>query len=242
MKTIGILGGMSWESSADYYRLINEEVSRRLGGLHSASLLLRSLDFEAVESLQSQGSWTQAGSLLAAEAGALEAGGAQALLVASNTMHKVAPRIEKAISIPFLHIADAARAAVADAGLRKLGLLGTRYTMEEDFLIRRLRGETAEAGDVTKGKRLDVVVPQAPDRSEVHRIIFEELVVGRLDPGSRRRLRAIIERLLTAGCDGIVLACTELGLLVKEAEVDCPLFDTTRIHCLAAVDFALGGC
>jgi aspartate racemase len=228
MKTIGLLGGMSWESSIEYERIINEEVRRRLGGVHSADLLVRSYDFDLIEKLQLTGNWAAAGSLLARDAAFLESAGADLVVLATNTMHKVAPQIEAAITVPFLHIADATAAAVHHTGINSVALLGTRYTMEQDFY----RGRLAAHG-------LDVLIPDEADRAVVHDVIFDELVKGLVVPGSKERYLAIIDRLYDRGAEGVIAGCTEIELLVVPGDVDLPYFATTRIHALAAVDAAL---
>jgi len=228
MKTIGMLGGMSWESSIEYERIINEEVRRRLGGVHSADLLIRSYDFAAVEALQEAGEWDTAGRLLGGDAAALERAGADLIVLATNTMHKVAPQIEAAITIPLLHIADTTAEAIQRAGIRTVALLGTRYTMEQDFY----RGRLASHG-------LDVLVPDEPDRTVVRDVIFDELVQGRILDSSKRRYLEIIGRLYERGAEGVIAGCTEIELLVTPDDVDRPYFPTTRLHAMAAVDAAL---
>ena len=228
MKTIGILGGMSWESSVEYERIINTEVRERLGGVHSADLLVRSYDFDAIEELQETGEWEAAGRLLGNDAARLERAGAELIVLATNTMHKVAPQIEAAISIPFLHIADATADAVKATGIETIALLGTRYTMEQDFY----RGRLIERG-------LEVLVPDQPDRTFVHDVIFNELVRGRAEPSSKERYLQIIDRLQERGAEGVIAGCTEIELLVTPDDVEQPYFPTARIHAIAAVDFAL---
>jgi aspartate racemase len=228
VRTIGLLGGMSWESSADYYRLTNQLVRDRLGGLHSARILLASVDFADIEALQVSGEWEQAGRLLAEVARGLEAGGADLLVLCTNTMHKVADQVQAAVTIPLLHLADATAAAVLRTPVRTVGLLATGFTMEQDFYRDRL----AAAG-------LTVLVPEAPDRAEVHRIIYDELCVGVLREESRQTYREVILRLVEAGAEGIVLGCTEIELLVSQADSPVPVFPTTRIHVEAAVTAAL---
>jgi aspartate racemase len=230
MKRIGLLGGMSWESSAEYYRLINEATRDRLGGLHSADCLLRSVDFVEVEHLQRSGDWNQAGALLAAEATALEAAGAELLVLCTNTMHKVADAITDAIGIPFVHIADTTAQAVRRRGLKTVGLLATAYTMEQDFYVGRLR-------DV---HGLDVLLPDAPDRRIVHDVIYDELCVGVIAGASRAEYQRIIADLAARGAEGILLGCTEIDLLVGPEDAPVPVFDTTRLHAHRAVDLALG--
>lgn len=228
MKLIGMLGGMSWESTAEYYRLANELVRERLGGLSSARVLLHSVDFAGIERLQASGDWDAAGAELAAAAGGLEAGGAELLVLCTNTMHKVAGAIEDATTIPFLHIGDVTARAVQDAGLERVGLLATAYTMEQDFLRDRLSAHG-----------LTVLVPDAPDRAEVHRVIYEELVLGVVRDTSRAAYRAVIERLVAAGAQGVILGCTEIELLITQADSPVPVFQTTRLHVTAAVEAAL---
>lgn len=228
MRTIGLIGGMSWESTAVYYRIVNREVGRRLGGLRSAPLLMSSLDFEEVVTRQKRGAWSELAATLADAGRRLERAGAECLLIGTNTMHRVAAEVEAAVSIPLLHIADAALAALAAAGCRRVALLGTRYTMEQPFYVEHL----ARHG-------IECVVPEEEDRAEVHRVIFDELCKGRIDDGSRRRLAAIAARQAERGAEGVLLGCTELTLSLTQADVDLPLFDTTALHALAAVDFAL---
>ncbi|MGN6688012.1 MAG: aspartate/glutamate racemase family protein [Actinomycetales bacterium] len=228
MRVIGLLGGMSWESTAEYYRLANELVRERLGGLHSARVLLSSVDFAEIEQLQVTGQWDEAGSLLAAEAARLQLGGAELLLLCTNTMHKVADQILDAIEIPMLHLADTTAAAVTAAGLRTVGLLATRFTMEQDFYRDRLAAHD-----------LQVLVPDADDRAEVHRIIYEELCLGVVTERSRQRYQAVIDRLVTMGAEGVILGCTEIELLIGAEHSPVPVFPTTRLHVQAAVDAAL---
>ncbi|MFL6173589.1 MAG: aspartate/glutamate racemase family protein [Marmoricola sp.] len=229
MKRIGLLGGMSWESSAEYYRLVNELVRDRLGGLHSADCLLRSVDFATVEELQASGSWEEAGEMLGEAARELEAAGADVLVLCTNTMHKVADAIEAAIGIPLLHLGDATAAAVTAAGLTRVGLLGTAFTMEQDFYRERL----ASHG-------LEVVVPDPEDRAVVHRVIYQELCLGIIRDESRAAYVAVIERLVAAGCEGVILGCTEIELLIDQGDSLVPVFATTRLHAAAAVEWALG--
>jgi aspartate racemase len=231
MKTVGLLGGMSWESTVPYYQVLNREVRRRLGGLHSARILLLSVDFQEIEVLQHQGRWEELGGMLARDARTLEVAGAELLVLCTNTMHLVAPQVEAAISIPLLHIADAIAARVKGAGLRRVGLVGTRFTMEEDFY----RGRLAERHG------LDVLVPPAQDREQVHRIIYQELVLGRILPSSREVYRRIAEDLVSAGAEGVILGCTEIGLLLRPGDASVPLFDTALIHAEAAAELAVRG-
>lgn len=229
MLRIGLIGGMSWESTAEYYRLINREVAARLGGLHSARILLASVDFAEIEAMQTQGRWDDAGAALASEAAALEAGGADLVLICTNTMHKVADAVQAAISIPLLHLADATATAVRAAGLRRIGLLGTAFTMEQDFY----RGRLERHG-------LEVIVPGADDRADVHRIIYDELCLGVIREDSRRRYGEVVDALVAAGAQGVILGCTEIELLLDpDGDAPVPLFATSRIHAVAAVDAAL---
>ena len=231
MKRIGLLGGMSWESSAEYYRLVNEATRDRLGGLHSADCLLRSVDFAEVERMQRAGDWDRAGALLAAEAAALEAAAAELLVLCTNTMHKLADAITAAIEIPSVHIADTTARAVHDQGLSRVGLLATAYTMEQDFYVGRLRDLHG----------LDVLVPGEPDRRIVHDVIYEELCVGVVADDSREEYRRIMRGLAERGAEGILLGCTEIDLLVGPQDSPVPVFDTTRLHAQRAVDLALAG-
>lgn len=228
MRIIGMLGGMSWESTAEYYRLTNELVRDRLGGVHSARILLDSMDFADMEQLQSAGRWQEAGELLAAKASALESAGAQMLVLCTNTMHVVVDAIEQAVTIPVLHILDATSARVRQEGLSRVGVLGTAFTMEQDFYRDRLAAGGIQA-----------IVPEPQDRATVHRIIYEELVRGVVTEASRARYRAIIDRLVAGGAEGIVLGCTEIDLLVSAEDSSVPVFPTTRLHVEAAVEMAL---
>jgi aspartate racemase len=230
MKTIGLVGGMSWESTAHYYRLLNEGVKRRLGGLHSARCLLHSMDFGEVEPLQRQARWEELGAMLREAARGLERAGADFLVLCANTMHKVAGPMMEGVGIPLLHVADVTAERVRAAGLRRVALLGTRYTMEQDFYRGRL---AARHG-------LEVLVPGPAERDEVHRVIFEELVLGRIEAASRARYAAIMAGLVRAGAEGIVAGCTEITMLVGPEDASVPLFDTTAIHAEAALDLALG--
>lgn len=229
MERIGLLGGMSWESSAEYYRLINEATRDRLGGLHSADCLLRSLDFAEVEELQRAGEWEQAEALLVAEARALEAAGAGLIVLCTNTMHKLADAIEAATDVPFLHIADATAAAIRAQGFGTVGLLATAYTMEQDFYVGRLRDR----------HDLEVLVPDATDRSIVHDVIYDELCVGVVREPSRQAYAEIIMDLADRGAQAVLLGCTEISLLIGPDDSPVPVFDTTRIHAEATVDAAL---
>jgi aspartate racemase len=231
MKTIGLIGGMSWESSLEYYRLINQSVKAKLGGFHSAKSLMVSVDFAEIETLQEQGRWAEAAEMLAEAAQSLEKGGADFVILCTNTMHKASAEIQRRIQIPFLHIADATAQKIQEAGLKRVGLLGTRFTMEEDFYKSRL----------TQGYGLEVVIPYPQEREVVHRVIYDELVKGVIRQVSKAQYLEIIDGLVRQGAEGVILGCTEIGLLVKDGDCRAPLFDTTRIHAEAAVEFALSG-
>jgi aspartate racemase len=228
MRTIGMLGGMSWVSTAEYYRLANELTRERLGGLHSARILLASVDFADVEALQTTGRWDEAGALLGREAARLEAGGAELLLLCTNTMHKVADAVQAAVGIPLLHLADTTAEAVVRAGIVPVGLLGTAFTMEQDYYRDRLSAHG-----------LRPLVPDAADRAEVHRIIYEELCLGVVTDASRATYRAVIGRLAAAGAEGVILGCTEIELLVGPDDSPVPTFPSTYLHVAAALDAAL---
>lgn len=228
MKRIGVLGGMSWESSVEYERVMNTAVRERLGGTHSADLLVRSYDFATIEALQESGGWDALAARLASDARALEAAGAQLLVIATNTMHVVAPQVQAAIDIPLLHIADATAAAVTAAGVSSVALLGTRYTMELPFYRDRLEDHG-----------ISVLVPGEPDRTRIHDVIYNELVRGIIRPESLAQYLHVIERLRGAGAQGVIAGCTEIELLLSADDLDCPLFPTARLHALAAVDAAL---
>ncbi len=230
-KVIGMLGGMSWESSAEYYRIVNERVQQRLGGVASARCLLWSFDFAEVEALQHQGRWDEAGALLADAARRLEDAGAELLVLCTNTMHLLTDAIEAAVRVPLVHIADPTAEAIRAAGLERVGLLGTAFTMEQSFYRGRLEERHG----------LEVLVPDAEDRATVHRIIYDELVQGRVEPASRDAYRDIMARLVARGAQGIILGCTEIMLLVRPEDATVPLFDTTTLHAEAAVDLALAG-
>lgn len=229
MRTLGLLGGMSWESSIEYERQINESVRGRLGGSHSADLIVRSFDFDFIEGFMDSGNWSGVAQVLADQALSLERAGAEAIVVCTNTMHKVADRIEAAITVPLLHIADATVAAIAQAEVEKVALLGTRFTMQEPFL--RSRFESAG---------IDVVVPAGDDLEMIHRVIFDELVQGVVSEDSRRLFLDAISRLLETGATGVVAGCTEIELLVSPGDLDVPYFPTAELHALAAADWALG--
>ncbi len=229
MKTIGLIGGMSWESSLEYYRIINELVKEKRGGLHSAKSLMYSVDFEEIEKYQSEGNWEKAGEVLAQAAKDLENGGAEFIVLCTNTMHKVANHIEETVKIPLLHIAEATAEKIIEKGIKTIGLLGTKYTMEQDFYKGRLVGKYG----------LNVIVPEKEEIEIINRIIFDELVLGIIKEESKNEYKAIMEKLVEKGAEGIILGCTEIGLLIKQKDTTIPLFDTTYIHALKAVEVAL---
>ncbi|KKC45101.1 aspartate/glutamate racemase family protein [Acinetobacter sp. V2] len=228
MKTIGLLGGMSWESTALYYQQINKMVHRKLGKLHSAKVIINSVDFEEIAALQAKGLWQEAGAYLAEQAQNLEKAGADCILVCTNTMHKIATQIEDSISIPFLHIADATAKEILSQNIGKVALLGTAFTMEQDFYKARLQDYGIE-----------VIIPNEADRKIVHSIIYEELCLGVINPDSQQQYIAIIERLIAEGAQGVILGCTEICMLIGELKFSVPLFDTTTIHAKEAVSFSL---
>ena len=228
MKTIGLLGGMSWESTVHYYQIINEEVQNKLGGLHSAKIVLYSVEFSEIEQYQSSGQWAKCGEILAKS---LETAGADFLLICTNTIHKVAPQIASAIQIPIIHIADATADELKKCGIRRVGLLGTKYTMTQDFYKNRL----ADRG-------IEVLIPDAADVDVINTVIFEELCVGKINEASRKRFQSIIEKLKDAGAEGVILGCTELGLLIQQSDVPVPLFETTVIHAKRAAQIAMDDC
>jgi aspartate racemase len=230
MKMIGLMGGMSWESSVEYYRIINELVRDKLGGLHSAKSVMVSVDFGPVEALMQQGAWDGVLAELVTAAKQVEAGGADLLVIATNTMHKMFDQVQAAVGIPLIHIADAAAAEIERQGLTKVGLLGTAFTMQEDFYTGRLK----EKFD------LEVLVPDAVEQAEVNRVIFEELVVGKILPESKEKYLEVITGLVGCGAQGVILGCTEIPLLVKPEDTPVPLFDTTYLHAKAAVEEAVG--
>lgn len=229
MKTIGLLGGMSWESTIPYYRLINEGIKQRLGGLHSASLLLHSVDFHDIEACQQRGEWDKAGEMLADAALGLQKAGAEGIVLCTNTMHKVAEAIESRCTLPFLHIADATGRAIAAQGLSRVALLGTRYTMEQDFYRGRLEQQFA----------IECLVPEAEDRAKINTIIFDELCLGQFSDASRDYYVQVIEQLASQGAQGVIFGCTEIGLLVPAERSPVPVFDTAAIHAADAVAFML---
>jgi len=229
MKTIGLLGGMSWESTASYYQLINEAIKKQLGGLHSAKIVLYSVDFAEIEHLQQQGEWEKTAEILTVAAQNIEKAGADFILICTNTMHLVAPQIQKGINVPILHIADATAESIIHKDIKTIGLLGTAFTMEKDFYKGRLE----------KNYGLTVLTPDKADRAIVHQIIYEELCLGKIRDASRHEYLRIIDKLITDGAEGIILGCTEIALLVKQEHTKAPLFDTTRIHSLKAVEQSL---
>lgn len=229
MKTIGLIGGMSWESSVSYYQVLNQVVKQRFGGLHSAKCVLYSVDFAEIAALQKADQWETAGEILAQAARNLVAAGAECIVLCTNTMHLVATAIEQAVEVPFIHIVDPTAAAIQQQQLTTIGLLGTRFTMEHDFYAGRLRQRYG----------LAVVTPEPEQRDEIHRIIFDELCLGKIDAGSKAYYLAVINDLVAAGAQGIILGCTEIGLLINQADCDVPLFDTTLLHGQAAVAWSL---
>ncbi len=231
MRTIGLLGGMSWESTESYYRALNEGVKQALGGFHSAKIAMVSVDFAEIETLQRDGRWDAAGEALAAAARQIEHAGADFLLIATNTMHKVAPQVEAAIDIPLLHIADATAESLVADGITRVGLLGTRFTMEQDFYKQRL----------SERYGIDVIVPDDTQRERVHRVIFEELCLGRIESASRDAFLAVIDALHARGAQAVILGCTEIAMLIKATDTQVPLYDTTALHAQAAVKRALSG-
>lgn len=229
MKTIGLIGGMSWESSAEYYRILNEKVKQELGGLHSAKCILFSVDFGEIEALQAKGDWEEAGKRMSGAAQSLEKAGADFLILCTNTMHKVADVVEEAVSIPMLHIADATAERVKREKIETIGLIGTKYTMEMSFYKERL-----------KSKGLAAVIPQESERTEVNRIIFEELCAGETRQSSKKYFQEVIQKMVEKGAEGVILGCTEIGLLIKPEELEVPVFDTVLLHAQTAVKQALG--
>jgi len=229
MKTIGLIGGMSWESSSEYYRIINQTTKAKLGGFHSAKSIMVSVDFAEIEILQQQGKWAEAAQIIVRAAKNLENGEADFIVLCTNTMHKAADDIQANVKIPFLHIADATGRRVKDAGIHNVGLLGTRFTMEEEFY----KGRLAQKYGLT------VLIPDAQERELVHRVIYDELVVGEIRQHSKEQYIQVIERMVRQGAEGVILGCTEIGLLIQQPDSQVPLFDTTRIHAEAAVEYAL---
>ncbi|WP_372942104.1 aspartate/glutamate racemase family protein [Shewanella sp.] len=229
MKTIGMIGGMSWESTQSYYQAINQGVKAALGGLHSAKVCLYSVDFAEIEALQHQGRWDETAKILADAAVAVEAGGADFVLICTNTMHKVADEIQARISIPILHIADATANALLADGITKVGLIGTRFTMEQDFYKRK----------ISDNYPIEVIVPSADDQTQIHDVIYQELCLGRINPKSREAYLTIIDKLFAQGAQAVILGCTEIALLVQQQHTQVPLYDTTQIHANSAVSLAL---
>ena len=232
MKTIGLLGGMSWESTATYYQLINQEINRRLGKMHSAQILLNSVDFELIENYQSSGEWHEAGEELARQAKILSNAGADFVLICTNTMHKVFDQIKAAVRVPVLHIADATANQLKLSGISKVGLLGTAFTMEQDFYRGRIETEHG----------IEVLVPNKEERKHIHDVIYQELCFGKIREESKQAYLSIIDKLAQQGAEGIILGCTEIGLLISQEDTPVPLFDTAAIHALAAVEEALSDC
>lgn len=228
MKTIGLIGGMSWESTVTYYQQLNELVKGRLGGLHSAKIAMYSVDFDEIEACQSSGDWDRSAEILTAAAQGLERAGADLILICTNTMHKVYPQVQAGVGVPLLHIADATADALAQAGVSKVALLGTRYTMCQDFYKSRL---------IDRG--VEVLIPEAEDVELVDRVIFHELCLGQLKPSSKAEFLRIINELAQRGAQGVILGCTEIGLLIQQADTSLPVFDTTLIHAARAVELAL---
>lgn len=228
MKTIGLIGGMSWESTIPYYKIINEEVKKRLGGLHSAKIILYSVEFDEIEKCQSAGDWEKSGEILGNAAKGLEAAGADFILICTNTMHKVVPQIAAMIQIPIIHIADATANELEKSHIQKVGLLGTKYTMTQDFYKKKL---------INRG--FDVVIPEEADVDIVNHIIFHELCVGEIKENSRKEFQRIIDSLKDKGAEGVILGCTEIGLLIHQSDSSLPVFDTTEIHARRAVEIAL---
>lgn len=228
MKTVGLIGGMSWESTVTYYRIINEEIKRRLGGLHSAKCVLYSVDFDEIEKYQREAKWGMAAQALVKAAQGLEMAGADYIVICTNTMHKVAPDMEKSINVPILHIADITAQKVLSTGINTVGLLGTRYTMEQDFYKSRL-----------EDNGLKVIVPDESDMDIVNGVIYNELCLGIIKQESREEFKRIIHNLVDAGAEGIILGCTEIGLLIKQEDSDLPLYDTAIIHAVGAAEYAL---
>jgi len=229
MKTIGLIGGMSWESSLEYYRIVNETVKEKLGGFHSAKCIMYSVDFEEIEKLQHQGKWDEATDLMIDAARRVERGGADFVVICTNTMHKMADDVQESINIPLLHIADVTAQKIKEKGMQKVGLLGTRFTMEEDFYRMRLQEKHG----------LEIIIPDEEERQTIHGILYSELVMGEIKEISKETFQKIIKNLEARGAEGIILGCTEIPLLVKQEDYEIPLFDTTTIHARASVEYAL---
>ncbi|OTW85303.1 aspartate racemase [Bacillus thuringiensis serovar cameroun] len=228
MKTIGLIGGMSWESTSEYYRILNEEIKSKLGGLHSAKCLINSVDFEEIERFQSNGDWDGAGEVLGNAAYSLQKGGADFIIICTNTMHKIVEKIKENINIPVLHIADTTAKEIKRKGIQTIGLLGTKYTMEQDFYKSRI-----------EENNIKVIVPVEKNREKLNEIIYTELCLGKITSQSREYYKRVIEELVQKGAQGIILGCTEIGLLIKQEDVLVPIFDTTFIHAMEAVNVAL---
>ncbi|OLS20092.1 MAG: putative amino-acid racemase [Candidatus Heimdallarchaeota archaeon LC_2] len=229
MKTIGLIGGMSWESSLEYYRIINEVVKHRLGGTHSARSIMYSVNFEEIEKLQNSGDWDRLTTIMTDAALSLEKAGADIIVICTNTMHKAADKIQEKVSIPMLHIVDPTAKRIKSVGISKIGLLGTKFTMEQDFFKGRL----------IEKHGLEIILPDENERKVIHDIIYSELVLGEIKEESREKFKLIISNLKRKGAEGVILGCTEIGLLIKKEDVEIPIFDTTELHAIAAVDFAL---
>ena len=229
MKTIGLVGGMSWESSLEYYRIINETIKEKLGGFHSAKCIMYSVDFEEIEKLQHKGKWDEATDLMIDAVRRVEKGGASFVVICTNTMHKMADDVQESIHIPLLHIADVTAEEIRNRGFRKVGLLGTRFTMEEDFYKGRLQEKHG----------LEVIIPDEEERHTIHNILYSELCMGEIKKISKEAFQRIIENLVAKGAEGVILGCTEIPLLVKQEDYEIPLFDTTSLHARAAVEYAL---
>ena len=229
MKTIGMIGGMSWESTAEYYRILNQKVKERLGGLHSAKCVMLSVDFHEIETLQHQNKWDEAGRLMADTAENVEKGGADFFIICTNTMHKVADFVQQHVRIPLLHIADSTAKKIKAAGIQRIALLGTRFTMIEDFY----------KGKLVRDHGLEVIIPSDAEMDIIHKVIYDELCLGIINDASRDQYTVIIDLLVKKGAEGVILGCTEIGLLIKNVDSQIPVFDTTVIHAEAAVDYAL---
>ncbi|TFG13523.1 MAG: aspartate/glutamate racemase family protein [Promethearchaeota archaeon] len=229
MKVIGLLGGMSWESSLEYYRIINEKVKQRMGGLNSAKCILYSVNFQEIETLQHEGKWEHLTKIMIESALNLERAGAEMILICTNTMHKMADEVQNSIQVPLIHIADTAAEKVKEKNLKKVGLLGTKYTMEQEFY----------KGRIKERYNIDVLIPDSNEREIVHDIIFNELCLGKIKSESKEQYKKIIQHLIQKGAEGIILGCTEIPLLINQEDFDIPIFDTTMIHCEAAIDYAL---
>lgn len=229
MKTIGLIGGMSWESTLEYYKILNESVKERVGGLHSARCVVYSFDFEEIEELQHQGNWNKLTELMIEAAQKLEKTGAELIIICTNTMHKMADEVQRAIKIPLIHIADATAEVAKEKRLKKVGLLGTKFAMEEDFYKKR----------ITEKHGIEVIIPNKDERELIHNVIYNELCLGILNPESKARFKEIVENLISNGAEGIILGCTEIPLLIKQEDIQVPVFDTTTIHAKSAVELAL---